>query len=543
MFATLAAALPLVPVAASKAKIAPGDRLTAYVEARTAGALGDQGRAARLFAALALVDPADRNLARRAVAAAIDSGDMRLALSVARSVPVASLGLDGRLLLVADALRRGKSGEALTLVEGPVDNSGGGFVAPLISAWAEQAEGRDGAARLAGFGQDTLIGPFVIEQRASMLLASRRVEEAMPLVTQALSAAGGRETRLRLAYAAMLARAGDRDKAQALLVGNSPALKLLDLRRPQAGIAIDTPAAGFAELLAGVAVGLTQDNQRGFPLTLAHIARHAAPANSETTILLGLLLDRQDRHAEALTVLSTVPANDPFVGDALDLTVRQLLSAKRGPEALARATRAAERSSAGAIDQARIGNVLDELGRHAEAADAYGRAAALDAARGVDSRWAWHLLRAAQLDEIDRWLEARAELKAGLAFAPDQPLLLNYLGYGSLERGENLEEAEKMIRRALELRPGDPSITDSLGWALYKRGRLPEAIEELRKAATADSAETEIHEHLGDALYRAGRRYEARFAWRAALLTAEEDETKRIEAKIASGWTEATAAP
>ena len=75
-----------------------------------------------------------------------------------------------------------------------------------------------------------------------------------------------------------------------------------------------------------------------------------------------------------------------------------------------------------------------------------------------------------------------------------------------------------MIRRALELRPGDASITDSLGWALYKRGRLPEAFEALSKAAADESAETEIHEHLGDALYRAGRRYEARFAWRAALM-------------------------
>ena len=101
-----------------------------------------------------------------------------------------------------------------------------------------------------------------------------------------------------------------------------------------------------------------------------------------------------------------------------------------------------------------------------------------------------------------------------------------------------------MIRRALALRPDDASITDSLGWALYKRGRLPEAIATLEKASIADPAQSEINEHLGDALYQSGRRFEARFAWRAALVTAEEPaERSRIEAKIAAGLTKATAAP
>jgi Flp pilus assembly protein TadD len=123
-------------------------------------------------------------------------------------------------------------------------------------------------------------------------------------------------------------------------------------------------------------------------------------------------------------------------------------------------------------------------------------------------------------------------------------LLLNYLGYNSIERGENLIEAEAMIRRALSLRPDDPSITDSLGWALFKRGRLAEAIETLQKASAADPSQSEINEHLGDALFHIGRRFEARFAWRAALVNADEPpERARIEAKIGVGLTAATAAP
>ena len=526
--------------------------LATYVEARTADAIGDQRRAARLFATLAAADPADRTLARRAVGAAIDGGDIALALAVARRLPVDALALDGRLLLAADALRRGQSNEAIALIDraGSGKDRGedggdvnGGFLAPLLRAWAAQAARRDGAALLADAGGETLLAPFVDEQRAAMLLASRRVDEAMLLVPKALADADGRATRLRLAYAAMLARAGERDKAQALLAGTDPALKRLDLRRPQPGIAIDTPAAGFAELLLGLAVSLAQGSERALPLTLVQVARHAAPDSSEAAILLALLLERQDREAEALAALAAVPASDPFVDEVRDAGARILLALKRGPEALALAQRAAAGPQALAGDHGRLGNVLDALDSHAGAAEAYARAAALAARDGSTSGWTWRLLRAAQLDDLDRWPEARAELNAALALSPDQPLLLNYLGYGSLERGENLERAEAMIRRALALRPGDPAITDSLGWALYKRGRLPEAIETLTSAAVAEPADAEIQEHLGDALYQAGRRTEARFAWRAALLTAEEAEAKRIEAKIASGWTTATAAP
>ena len=513
--------------------------LSTYVEARTADALGDQGRAARLYASLLRGDPGNRNLAARAISASIDSGDMRLAISVARSLPRSELKLDTRLLLIGDALRRDKPDEALSLLAGVDGDPDGAFVTPLIRAWTV----RDGAAILASLPGDAVIAAFAAEQQASILLARGRADEALALIPKALAGAGGRETRLRLNFAALLARAGKKEQAQALLSGSDPALARLDINRPQRGIAVDSAADGFAEMLLGLAVGLARGEERALPLTLVQIARHTSPDNSEASILAALLLGQTGRSADALSVLDSIPADDPFAEDVLDATARLLLETGRGPEALGRAKAAVARPGPTAGALARLGNVLDDLDRHGEAAEAYGRAAAIADAANADNRWSFRLLRAAQLDQLDRWPEARAELKAGLAVAPNHPLLLNYLGYGSLERGENLDEAEAMIRRALAMRPGDSSITDSLGWALYKRGRLAEAISTLRSAAASEPAEAEIHEHLGDALYRAGRRYEARFAWRAALVTADAAEAKRIEAKISSGWTPSTAAP
>ena len=527
--------MPLSPAAATP---------NLFVEARTADAVGDQARAARLFAALAELDPANRDLARRAVSTAIEAGETALALSVARRMTPALLGLDGRMLIVADLLARGRANDALGVINERTSDSDGGFLAPVLRGWAEQQARNDGSARLANIPADSLLAPFVAEQRAAMLLNSKRVADALPLIYQALNVGGRSEIRLRLAFAAALAKAGERDRAKALLVGNDPALKLLDLDRPQRGIAIDSPAAGFAELLTGIALGLSRGDDRALPLSLVQIARHAAPASSEANLLGAVFLERRGRAAAALAALARIPADDPFAEDALDASARLLFAEKRGPEALALAQRSADRREASAGDHARLGNVLDELDRHAEAADAFATAGALADRDNAANRWTYRLLGAAQLDKVKRWPEARAQLELGLKASPEEPLLLNYLGYNSVERGENLDAAEAMIRRALALRPGDASITDSLGWALYKRGRLPEAIATLEKASIADPAQSEINEHLGDALFDAGRRFEARFAWRAALVTAEAlPERARIEAKLGAGLTKATAAP
>jgi len=127
--------------------------------------------------------------------------------------------------------------------------------------------------------------------------------------------------------------------------------------------------------------------------------------------------------------------------------------------------------------------------------------------------------------------------------SPDQPLLLNFLGYSKLERGQDTDAAEAMIKKASELAPDDASIIDSLGWAEFKRGKTADAIATLQRAAEKDPDQAEIQEHLGDALYTSGRRYEARFAWNAALVTAENDIAARVKAKLASGLTPGNAAP
>ena len=309
------------------------------------------------------------------------------------------------------------------------------------------------------------------------------------------------------------------------------------------GQAVDTPAKAYGEMLLGLSLALSKMQDKSLPISLAQVARYVNPGNSAGTLLLALLLDADDRDDSALVLLRTIPATDSFATQAEDAEVRILGQSGRGEEAVVRALAFAA-AAPSADSYSRLGAALTNRERYAEAADAYGRALALAATQpGADEAWALHLFHASALESADRWDEAKAEMALAMQQSPDNPLLLNFLGYGQLERGENLDAAEAMVRQASALRPDDASITDSLGWAQHKRGRNAEAIATLQRAAEGDPAQAEIHEHLGDALYSVGRRIEARFAWRAALVTAEDKARKRLDSKLAIGLTAANASP
>ena len=543
LLAGFAAAVP----AAASAPAVNDDQLSTYVTARAADALGDPARAAILFAELARQRPGDLDLKRRAVIGAIAAGDMRLALQLGRSIPIEQTPLDLRLLLVADDLRSGRDKRAIEVLrtkQGIIDSS---FLAPFVEAWA-LAERRNPKA-IDALGQVTpgsALAPHLNEQRALIYLKLRRPADAAPYAKIAVSSAGGRSDRMRLALADGFLAAGDRARALEMLDGPGPALAFGRARiaagKPT-GQAIDSGAKAFGELMIGMSLALGRLSDRSLPIAFAQLARFANPQNSAGAILLALLLDDEGRTADALDVLRTVDIGDAFAGQAEDAQIRMLIDNGREREALQLAQRiVAERPSPDAY--ARLGVVHVELKNFAAAADAYGRAIHASAnAEGSDEPWMLRLYRASALEESGKWEEAKAELALALQQQPENPLLLNFLGYGKLERGEDLDQAEAMVRKASALRPDDASITDSLGWAEFKRGRLPQAISTLQRAAQADPAQAEIQEHLGDALYTAGRRYEARFAWRAALVNAEGDDKARIQAKIDIGLTPATAAP
>ena len=521
--------------------------LSTYVEARAAEMNGDEFRSARLFALMAEADPADRTIARKAISTAIQSGQAELAISLAKTIPPNELPIDARLMLAADQLRRGKNKDAVAALEKGVTSTEVDLFAPLVKAWERTAKGKnDGVEMLSQMSAASPLAPIVNEQKAAMLFALGKPDDALPIAQRVLVQSAGRNTRLRLAYADSLIRLKRQDEALAMLQGDDEALAAARQRVEEGkslGMAIATPSDGYAEMLLALAIDLGREDNKALPIALTQVARHANPGNSEGTILLALLYDGDGRPEAALALLRTVRADDLLAGEALDIETRILGDKSDFPRALARAQAATQGAGAGPHDFTRLANVLGDMERHTEAAAAYGEAINRTERGANPELWTLHLLRAASLEQADRWGEAKVELESALKLDPDNALLLNFLGYGKLERGEDLDTAEAMIRKASSLRPDDASITDSLGWALFKRGRVEEAIETLSRAAAGDPSQSEIHEHLGDALYSAGRRIEARFSWQAALITAEEQAKSRLERKMELGLNTANAAP
>ena len=480
---------------------------------------------------------------------AISAGDMKLALRLVRLLPANETPLEARLLQVADALRSNDGGRALAFIQQGSEAGDLGFVRPFLQAWIA-AEAMDQARALAALdsvSSGNLLAALAPEHRALILLKFGRIAEAQPFVDQALKTGPGREARLRMAFADAYLRLNDRARAaaivQGLATGSARAGEMV-LEGKAGGIGINDSKSAFSEVLVVLAAELNRLRNERLPVALSQVARYVDPQNSTASVMLGLMLSRRGRVDDAVAALRSVPMSDPMSMQARDAEVRALSDADRQAEALQVAQRAVASGNPAVGDYARLGDVLTSLKRYEEAAAAYARALQLVGPNGrPEDRWPLLLLQASALEEANHWPQTRHLLTQALALAPDEPLILNFLGYAKLERGEDLDSAEAMIRKASALAPDDASITDSLGWAVFKRGRTQEAIEILTRAAKGDPTQAEIHEHLGDALYKAGHKFEARYAWSAALITAEDEVATRLKVKIEAGLSPATAAP
>ena len=161
------------------------------------------------------------------------------------------------------------------------------------------------------------------------------------------------------------------------------------------------------------------------------------------------------------------------------------------------------------------GDILRRNKRFQEATDAYTQALAIYRGAPANS-WPLYFSRAVCFERAHNWPKAEADFRKTLELSPDQPDVLNYLGYTWIDMGLNLEEARGMIERAVAQRPNDGAIVDSLGWALFRMGQYDEAVAYLEKAVELKPVDATINEHLGDAYWQVGRQEEARMQWRRA---------------------------
>lgn len=522
--------------------------MSAYAQARVAGSAGQADKAAEGYAAALALSPDNELLAARALTQALQAGDRPLALRAARLVEQSGkLAPDGRLLLVSEALRDGDWKAAALQIDRVARDDIFAFMTPVLRAWLAVDSGKGKPLEILAAAQSNpLAASYAAEHRPLILLAQGHQKEGVAELMAATAAGGGRAHRLRIAAAALLVRKGDRDAAMTLLQGEDASLaaarRLIEAGKPIPG-EIVTAAAGVAEFLVRIAIDLHRQQATALGLAYARLATFLAPDNSETWLVVSELLAARDQQKEALAVLANIAPGDPFAASAEDNRIKLLVASGDKERAVILAEGAVQ-ATPNLADWTRLGDLYTDLERLEEAAAAYEQALVLAKADGAgEGQWALHLLRGGALERAGKWPEAKAALEAAYKLAPRQPIVLNYLGYAQLERRENIDEAMRLIAEAAKLQPDSAEITDSLGWAYYLRGNVPAAIELLERAVAGQPADPAINEHLGDAYYSAGRRYEARYAWEAALVHAEEDDAERLKAKIDTGLTPKLASP
>ncbi len=532
---TLPASAPAMPSTRPPARSPLAD----YVRARAADALGADDQAAIGYAAAMAAAPDDAIIALRAFRQAITAGDRARAIAAARTLDAAHvLPPDGRLLLIGEAVGRRDWTGARAQIATLKDEQVFAFTAPVIEAWVTLgARGRDPLAPLAAAAGLPLASAYAAEHRALLLLATGRLDDGVVAIEALGRPGGARGVRLRIASAAVLARDHRADRALALLAGDDPVLgqarAALAAHRSLPG-AVLTPADGIAELMVRVGADINRERATPIALTLARVATFLAPDNAEAWLSVGTMLVASADYPPALAALDHVSPRDPFVVAARDLRVQLLIHRGDREEALKEALAAAG-PQATAADWSRVGDLYVQLARFPDAAAAYERAQALAGGDAAPDAWQYWLQRGSALEQGGDWAAARPALRKAVTLAPDEPSALNYLGYAELDRHEDVAAAMALIQRASALKPDDPAITDSLGWAYYLRGDLAHAIPTLERAAAAEPAESDINEHLGDAYWAAGRKWEARYAWRAALVAADASDMPRLKAKIDTG--------
>jgi tetratricopeptide (TPR) repeat protein len=517
-----------------------------YLAARHASVQRDAAAASTFYRSALRSDPKNNELLDRAFISSLADGDIDESVKLADRV----LALDktnrvARLVVGVRDLKQKKYAAAQSninqSVRGPITD----LVATLLAGWAAYGAG-DVKGAVAGI--DKLAGPewypIFKDLHSGMMLdlagrqkdAGARLERAYKLDDSAL--------RVTEAYARWLSRNTDAASALAIYeafdkkLARHP-LVLEGIRETKAGKKlpplVDSPQAGAAEALYGIGASLTRRGGEDLALVYLQLALYLQPQHSLALLALGDLYESVKKPQMAIQVYERVPANSALKRNAQIQLATDLDSAERSDEAitLLKAVVAEDPRDLEAIMA--LGNIERGRKKFADCAVTYTKG--IDALSGTEKNtWVYHYFRGICLERSKQWAKAEVDMKKALELQPEQPHVLNYLGYSWIDQGINLDDAMKMIKRAVDQRPDDGYIVDSLGWAYYRIGNFEEAVKSLERAIDLKPEDPTINDHLGDAYWRVGRTLEAKFQWAHARdLKPEPEELPKIEAKIQNG--------
>ncbi|WP_431284997.1 tetratricopeptide repeat protein [Humitalea sp. 24SJ18S-53] len=540
LLAGCAAAGPDGTTAVTATPAPPSGAFGPYLAGRFASSETDTRTAADQLMAALRVEPNEAEILTRAFLATVMDGRMD-ATRLARRLPDNQVAV---LLLIGADAQAGRWDRAEQRLRGMPRQGATGLLTPLWTAWVQQGRGNTDQALATlrpHIEQGRLRGTHALHAAMIADIAGRQ-RDAERFIRTALAESPEANLRLLTIAAGILVRSGREAEATRLLEaaarGNDDlALAYTPAARRQilTTRAVATPVEGMAEAQLALAAALRGQGAGEIGLLLTRMALRLRPDFSAALLLTSDML-ADERHPDtALATLDQIPAGDPLA--AVVALRRAILLDRLDRTAQAEAALLVLSTALPENPQpsARLGDILRARNRFPEAVVAYDVALSRIPNPGP-ADWPLFYARGIAQERSGRWQRAEADFQRALQLAPEQPYVLNYLGYTWVEQGQNLLEARRMLERAAELRPQDGNIADSLGWALFKIGDLPGAIRWMEKAVELESRNSVVNDHLGDVYWTAGRRAEAQFQWRRALNTdPEPGDVARIEVKLRDG--------
>ena len=548
---TLAAQSSNPPLPTTLARVTPAElaKTTAsgsYLAARHAGQQREAGTAAAYYRAALLHDPKNTELLDRAFLSLLVDGDIDEAVRYADRIVVSDKNdRVARLVIGVRALKQKQYAVArqnlAQSVRGPITD----LAATLLNAWSLQGAG-DTKGAIAAI--DKLSGPdwygifkdlhagLILDLAGKKAEAGKRFEHAYKLDASAL--------RVVEAYASWASRNQGLKQASAIyenfekVLPNHP-LVMENVGKLNAGqklpLLVGNAQAGAAEALYGLGASLGRRGGEDLGLVYLQLSLYLAPAHPLALLSLADLYESLKKPELAIKIYERVPAHSPLHRNSAIQLAADLDALDRTDEAKKQLQALIAERPHDTEAIIALGNILRARKNFEECANVYSKAIAT-LKEPQKSNWTTFYFRGICYERSKEWPKAEADLKKALELFPEQPHVLNYLGYSWIDRGVHLDEAMEMIKRAVTQRPDDGYIVDSLGWAYFRLGNYEEATKQLERAIELKPEDPTINDHLGDAYWRVGRVLEAKFQWAHARdLKPDPEDLPKILEKLQAG--------
>jgi tetratricopeptide (TPR) repeat protein len=517
-----------------------------YLSARFAANEHDLGQAARYYGQALSDDPGNPSLLAMSFFYSTTSGDFEAAGKYAQAV-VATESDDraARLALAVVAFKHRDYGDVRRQLAQSAKGPFTALTLALFDAWAAAAQ-----HDTAGMQKDI---QTLQEQKGAEGMAAFHaalIEDYLGNATAADAAykkaltAGAPTPRILEAYGRFLERQGRAPEAAKLYQSHSdegglstvtgPALARIAAGQKPEGL-IRSPADGAAEALFGIAASLTDAQSADVSILYLRMALYLRPDLALAQILLADRFETMRKFDSAIAIYHAIEPSSPYFRMAQIQAGLDEQRLGKNDDAVADLKKLVAAEPADSEAWVALGDTYRASDKFQDAVDAYDRAEKIIPELSKRD-WPMFYARAMCKEKLKQLDASEADIQTALKLSPEQPELLNYLGYSWVDRGRNIPQALTMLEKARSLRPYDGYIVDSVGWAYFQLGRYDDAAKTLEAAVLLVPGDPTINEHLGDALWRAGRHIDARFQWSHALTFADDDTDKAaLERKLKSG--------